>query len=138
MQLANRAIYLCDNRYPINQGHAFFLAFHFELTPFSDGQLSKNSARATVFTGKYLKVVYQYRPTNKSLVFAILPGLSPSIESRFVVPGTLTFRDKGLCSHFVLSSSILPFYYSYCYCCASHPTMCRMTFNVHHSNAFPT
>ena len=49
VQLANHAIYLCDNRDNINQGHVFFFVFHFELTPFSDGQLSKVSARPTVF-----------------------------------------------------------------------------------------
>ena len=41
--------YLCDRRDPINQGHVFFFVFHFELTRFSDGQLSKVSARPTVF-----------------------------------------------------------------------------------------
>ena len=49
VQLANCAIYLCDNRDPINQGHVFFFVFHFEVTPFSDGQLSKVSGRPTVF-----------------------------------------------------------------------------------------
>ena len=49
VKLANRAIYLYDNRDSINQGHVFFFAFHFELTPFSDGQLSKVSVRPTVF-----------------------------------------------------------------------------------------
>ena len=49
VQLANRAIYLCDHRDPINQGHVFFFLFHFELTPFSDGQLSKVTARPMVF-----------------------------------------------------------------------------------------
>ena len=44
VQLANRAIYLYDNRDPINQGHVFFFVFHFELIPFSNGQLSKVSA----------------------------------------------------------------------------------------------
>ena len=53
VQLANSAIYyLCDNRDPINQGHAFFFSvFHYELTPFSDSQISKVSARPTVFRG---------------------------------------------------------------------------------------
>ena len=51
-QLANRAMYLCDNRDHINKGHVFFLVFHFELTPFSDGQLSKVSGRPTVFNEK--------------------------------------------------------------------------------------
>ena len=49
VQLAYRAIYLCDNRDPNNQGHAFFFVLNFELTSFSDGQLSKVSARPTVF-----------------------------------------------------------------------------------------
>ena len=49
VQLANRATYLYDNRDPINQIHVFFFVFHFELTPFSDGQLPKASARPTVF-----------------------------------------------------------------------------------------
>ena len=40
--MANRAIYLCDNRDPISQGHVFFFVFHFESTPFSDGHLSKS------------------------------------------------------------------------------------------------
>ena len=45
----NHAIYLYDNHEPINLGHVFFLVFHFELAPFSDGQLSETSARPTVF-----------------------------------------------------------------------------------------
>ena len=49
LQLANPAIYLCDNRDPINQGYVFIFVFHFELTPFSDSQFSKVSARRTVF-----------------------------------------------------------------------------------------
>ena len=49
VQLANRAIYLCDNRDHINQGHVFFFVLHFELTAFSDDQLSKASARPAVF-----------------------------------------------------------------------------------------
>ena len=38
----------------------------------------------------------------------------------------------------MLISSIWPFYYSYYYCCACHPTMRSMTFKVDHSQAFPT
>ena len=49
VQLANRAIYLWDNRDTINQGQVLFFVFQFEVTPFSDGQLSKFSARPTVF-----------------------------------------------------------------------------------------
>ena len=49
MQLADRAIYLCENRDPIDQGHALFRVSHFELTPLSDGQLSKVAARPTIF-----------------------------------------------------------------------------------------
>ena len=51
-QLANRVIYLYDNRDPMNQGHVFVFVIHFELTPFSDGQLSKVSARPAVFIWK--------------------------------------------------------------------------------------
>ena len=54
VQLTNRGIYVYDNRDPINQGHVFVFAFNFELTSFSDGQLTKVSARPTVFNwGKY-------------------------------------------------------------------------------------
>ena len=49
VQLASRAIYLYDDRGPINQGRVFFFVFNFELTPFSDGQLTKGSARPTDF-----------------------------------------------------------------------------------------
>ena len=52
MQLANRAIYLCGNRDPVNQGHVFFYVFHFEWISFSDDQLSKVSARPTVFNSE--------------------------------------------------------------------------------------
>ena len=38
VQLANRAIHLCHNRDPINQGHVLFFVCHFELTPFSYDQ----------------------------------------------------------------------------------------------------
>ena len=46
--LANRAMFLYDNRDPINQGRVFFVVFHFELTPSSDGELPRVSARQTV------------------------------------------------------------------------------------------
>ena len=65
VQLAYRAIYLCDNRDPINQGHAFCFVFHFELTPFSDGQLSKVSARPTVFNWNTYCLKYFVVPTIK-------------------------------------------------------------------------
>ena len=52
VQLAIRAMYFYDNRDPINQGHVLFFAFHFDLSPFSDGQLSKVSAQPTVFNGE--------------------------------------------------------------------------------------
>ena len=55
-QLANHAIYLCDNRDLINQGYAFFFVFHFKLTPFSDGQLSKVSTQSIVSSDKHMKV----------------------------------------------------------------------------------
>ena len=44
-----RNIYLGDNRDHSNQGHVFSFVLHFEVTPFSNGQLSKVSARLTVF-----------------------------------------------------------------------------------------
>ena len=53
-------------------------SFQFESAPFSDGQRSKVSARPTVFNCEHLKVVQQYRPTNKSLEFAILPAAQDS------------------------------------------------------------
>ena len=53
VQLANRATYLYDNRDPIDRGHVFLFVFHFRLTPFSDGQLSKVSARPNVFWETY-------------------------------------------------------------------------------------
>ena len=43
---------LGDNRDHINKKHLFFFLFHFELTPFSDGQLSKVSARPIVINGE--------------------------------------------------------------------------------------
>ena len=49
VQLTNRGIYVYDNRDPINQGLVYFLSVHFELTPFSDGQLSNVSVRPPVF-----------------------------------------------------------------------------------------
>ena len=77
------AIYPCDSRDRINQGHVFFFAFHIELIPFSDGQLSSpyppspsfsSTHRVGLFsTGTYIKVVSQYRPTNESLESATLP-----------------------------------------------------------------
>ena len=64
VQLANRGIiYLYDNREPLNQGNVFF--FHFELTPFSDGQLSKVSARPTVFNWNTYCLKYFVVPTIK-------------------------------------------------------------------------
>ena len=81
VQLANRAIYLCDNRDPINQGHVVFLVFHVELTTFSDGQLSKVSARPTVFNWE----LYEGRTANKSLEFAILPAAQGSKSSINIV-----------------------------------------------------
>ena len=54
-QLANRAIYLCDNRDHINQGSALLFVLQFELNPFSDGQLSKVSARPSIFNWKNIE-----------------------------------------------------------------------------------
>ena len=49
-QVANRAIYLYDNRDPYQSRWCFlFRQSHFELALFSDGQLAKVSARPTVF-----------------------------------------------------------------------------------------
>ena len=92
VQLANHAICLCDNREPINQGHVFFFVFHFDLTPSSDGQLSKFQLDPRFSTEKYIKVVKQYRPTNKSVEFAILPaalGSKSSIIHVFLLKKTI-------------------------------------------------
>ena len=56
VHLANRATYLRDNRGPVNQERVFFFVFHFELTPFSDGQLSKVSTQSIVSSDKHMKV----------------------------------------------------------------------------------
>ena len=74
VQLANRAIYLCDNGDHINQGQVFFYVFHTSSLPLSLMASSQKFQLDPPFsTGKYIKVVHKYRPTDKSLDFAILP-----------------------------------------------------------------
>ena len=68
VQLATRPKYQYDNRDPINHGHVFFFVFHFELAPFSDGQLSNVLARPIVFNWEsvvcsnilYTSILYIY------------------------------------------------------------------------------
>ena len=52
VQLANRAIYMYDNRDPINQGHVFFFVFHFGLTTFSEGESQTFQLYLPFSTGK--------------------------------------------------------------------------------------
>ena len=115
--LACRAIYLYDNRDPINQGHAFFFAFHFELTPFSDGQFSKVPAQTTVFNWeKYRHLTWEtheagHRPADNqlsspcptspsfrsfgtdSVMMCCFPPASSSTPLR---PSVYYFLEKGL------------------------------------------
>ena len=109
-----------------------------------------SSYSSTCLLKKRTNYIYtQYRPSHKK------PGFkNASLENKNKKPSSLgshrlwnvpsLYRGcpdvswPGVHSPFVLTSSIMPFYCSYCYCCACHPTMRSITFNLDHSYAFPT
>ena len=64
----------CDNRDHINQGHVFFFVFHFDLTPFSGGQLSKVSARPTVFNWKNYCCLLYTSPSPRDGLLSRMPS----------------------------------------------------------------
>ena len=55
VQLANLAIYLCDNRDPMNRGHLFFFVFHFELTLCPTASSQKFQLEPPLSTGKNIE-----------------------------------------------------------------------------------
>ena len=93
-ELANRAMYLCDNHDPINQGHVLFFVFQFELTlsptasyqkfqldpPFLTGKniVSSNLLYHCVILSKYEKI--------RSMCFACTREVNQSDQHGLVVP----------------------------------------------------